>query len=82
MRLGADLDQAWSHSLRHDGDPHRIVRAVLNEIVVRVRYGYVDLVLHWQGGDHTPAQGEEERKRQHRGRPTRRRTRSSGSWRG
>jgi hypothetical protein len=29
------------------------VRAVLNEIVVRVDDGHIDLLLHWQGGDHT-----------------------------
>ena len=26
---------------------------MLNEIVVRIDDGYIDLVLHWQGGDHT-----------------------------
>ncbi len=31
----------------------RIVRAVLHEIVVRIEEGFVDLVLHWRGGDHT-----------------------------
>jgi excisionase family DNA binding protein len=31
----------------------RIIRAVLHEIVVRIEDGTVDLVLHWQGGDHT-----------------------------
>ena len=31
----------------------RIVRAVLHEIVVRVANGFVDMVLHWRGGDHT-----------------------------
>ena len=31
----------------------RIVRTVLHEIMVRVEDGFVDMVLHWQGGDHT-----------------------------
>jgi hypothetical protein len=31
----------------------RIVRAVLHEIVVRVDNGFVNMVLHWRGGDHT-----------------------------
>lgn len=53
MRLGADLEQAWSHPSATTAARKRIVRAVLNEIVVRIDDGYVDLVLHWQGGDHT-----------------------------
>jgi excisionase family DNA binding protein len=53
MRLGADLEQAWSHPAATTATRKRIVRAVLNEIVVRIADGYVDLVLHWQGGDHT-----------------------------
>jgi excisionase family DNA binding protein len=54
MRLGADLEQAWVHPAATTATRKRIVRAVLNEIVVRIEDGYVDLVLHWQGGDHTP----------------------------
>jgi len=54
MRLGADLEQAWAHPAATTATRKRIVRAVLNEIVVRIKDGYVDLVLHWQGGDHTP----------------------------
>ena len=54
MRLGADLEQAWLHPSATMATRKRIVRAVLNEIVVRVADGYIELVLHWQGGDHTP----------------------------
>jgi excisionase family DNA binding protein len=46
MRLDADLEQAWPPR-------KRIVRAVLNEIVVRVDDGHIGLLLHWQGGDRT-----------------------------
>ena len=53
MRLGADLEQAWNHPAATTATRKRIVRAVLNEIVVRVDDGYIALVLHWQGGDHT-----------------------------
>lgn len=53
MRLGADLGEAWGHPAATTATRKRIVRAVLNEIVVRIDEGYVDLVLHWQGGDHT-----------------------------
>lgn len=53
MRLGADLEQAWSHPAATTATRKRIVRTVLNEIVVQIDDGYIDLVLHWQGGDHT-----------------------------
>ena len=54
MQLGADLGLAWSHPAATMATRKRIVRAVLHEIVVRVEGGFVDMVLHWQGGDHTP----------------------------
>ena len=54
MQLGADLELAWSHPAATMATRKRIVRAVLHEIVVRVEGGFVDMVLHWQGGDHTP----------------------------
>jgi hypothetical protein len=31
----------------------RILRAALNEIVVRLDGGFIEMILHWQGGDHT-----------------------------
>jgi hypothetical protein len=54
LRLGADLELAWSHPADTMATRKRIVRAVLHEIVVRVENGFVDMVLHWRGGDHTP----------------------------
>jgi excisionase family DNA binding protein len=56
MRLGADLEIAWSHPAATVATRKRIVRAVLHEIVVRVANGRIEMVLHWQGGDHTPLQ--------------------------
>jgi DNA invertase Pin-like site-specific DNA recombinase len=53
MRLGADLDLAWSHSAATSATRKRIVRAALSEIVVRIEGGVIEMVLHWQGGDHT-----------------------------
>lgn len=53
MRLGADLDLAWSHSAATSATRKRIVRAALNEIVVRVEGDQIEMALHWQGGDHT-----------------------------
>ena len=56
MRLGADLEIAWSHPAATTATRKRIVRAVLHEIVVRVENGRIEMVLHWQGGDNTPLQ--------------------------
>jgi hypothetical protein len=56
MRLGADLEIAWSHPAATTATRKRIVRAVLHEIVVRVENDRIAMVLHWQGGDHTPLQ--------------------------
>jgi hypothetical protein len=53
MRLGADLDLAWSHPAATSATRKRIVRAALREIVVRIEGGVIEMVLHWQGGDHT-----------------------------
>ena len=53
LRLGTDLEAAWSHPAATMATRKRIVRAVLHEIVVRVENGFVDMVLHWRGGDHT-----------------------------
>jgi len=54
MKLGADLERAWSHPAATAATRKRILRAALNEIVVRKEGGFVEMVLHWQGGDHTP----------------------------
>ena len=53
MQLGADLELAWSHPAATAAMRKRIVRAALNEIVARVESGFIEMVLHWQGGDHT-----------------------------
>jgi DNA invertase Pin-like site-specific DNA recombinase len=53
MQLGADLELAWSHPAARAETRKRILRAALHEIVVRIEGGFVEMVLHWQGGDHT-----------------------------
>jgi DNA invertase Pin-like site-specific DNA recombinase len=53
MQLGADLERAWSHPTATVATRKRILRAALNEIVVRREGAVIDAVLHWQGGDHT-----------------------------
>jgi DNA invertase Pin-like site-specific DNA recombinase len=56
MQLGADLERAWSHPAATVATRKRILRATLNEIVVRREGAVIDAVLHWQGGDHTALQ--------------------------
>ena len=53
MQLGADLELAWSHPAATAETRKKIVRAALHEIVVRLDDGFLGMVLHWQGGDHT-----------------------------
>jgi hypothetical protein len=56
MQLGADLELAWSHPAATAGTRKRILRTALHEIVVRIEGSCVEMVLHWQGGDHTSLQ--------------------------
>jgi hypothetical protein len=57
LALGADLARAWSHPAATAATRKRILRAALNEIVVKKNDGgLIVLVLHWQGGDHTVLQ--------------------------
>ena len=56
MQLGADLELAWSHPGATAAMRKRILRTALNEIVVRKEGAVINMVLHWQGGDHTALQ--------------------------
>ena len=56
MQLGADLELAWSHPAATAETRKRILRTALHEIIVRIEEGFLQMVLHWQGGDHTPLQ--------------------------
>jgi DNA invertase Pin-like site-specific DNA recombinase len=53
MQLGADLQRAWSHPAATASIRKRILRAALNEIIARIEGGFIEMVLHWQSGDHT-----------------------------
>jgi excisionase family DNA binding protein len=53
LALGADLPRAWNHPNAGNESRKRVVRAVLKEIVVRSTDNHLELLLHWQGGDHT-----------------------------
>lgn len=53
LLMGADLEAAWHHPAANAITRKRIVRVVLREVVARVEGDRVQLLLHWQGGDHT-----------------------------
>ena len=53
LQMGADLEAAWHHPAANAVTRKRIVRVVLREVVARVEDDQIQLLLHWQGGDHT-----------------------------
>jgi excisionase family DNA binding protein len=55
MELGANLQRLWSDGAAPSELKKRILRTVINEIVVDVNHatGFVDLQIHWAGGVHT-----------------------------
>src|ERR1700750_2456305 len=53
LQLGADLELAWSHPAATAATRKRILRGALYEIVVRIEGSLMEMVLHWQSGDHT-----------------------------
>ena len=66
LALGGDLPAAWSHPGATAETRKRILRAVLEEIVVTLGEGRIDLLLHWRGGDHTRLAVPRNRTGQHR----------------
>jgi excisionase family DNA binding protein len=66
LALGTDLERAWEHPAAGNNSRKRILRAVLREIVARVADARIELVIHWQGGDHTELCVVKNRTGQHR----------------
>jgi excisionase family DNA binding protein len=66
LALGADLSRAWDHPKASAETRKRIVRTVLKEILVCVQDGQIQMVLHWQGGDHTAFALSKNKSGQHR----------------
>jgi hypothetical protein len=54
--LAADLSRLWKHPSASAATRKRILRAVLEEIIVTVESGRLLLKLHWKGGDHSSLQ--------------------------
>jgi excisionase family DNA binding protein len=53
MALGADIEALWHHPGATAETRKRILRTAIVEIVAKVVGNTIDLVIHWQGGDHT-----------------------------
>ena len=66
LALGVDLASAWSHPQVEADTRKRILRTVIEEIVVTLAEDRIDLLLHWQGGDHTALSVPRNRTGQHR----------------
>jgi DNA invertase Pin-like site-specific DNA recombinase len=66
MALGTDLQRAWNCPGATAATRKRIVRTVVDEIVVRVEDDALALVVRWQGGDHTALRVAKNRVGQHR----------------
>jgi DNA invertase Pin-like site-specific DNA recombinase len=66
LTLGADVEGAWYSSGATPATRKRIIRTLIEEIVVRVEDDALDLVIRWVGGDHTPLRVRKNRVGQHR----------------
>jgi len=66
LALGSDLPQLWSHPDATVVTRKRILRTVLEEIVVTPDSNRLYLKLHWKGGDHTALEVLRNRAGQHR----------------
>jgi len=66
LRLGADVERAWHAEGATAATRKRIVRLLIEEIVVRVEDDGLDLVIRWAGDDHTALRVRKNRSGQHR----------------
>jgi hypothetical protein len=53
LLLGEDLARAWNNPEVTNETRKKIVRLLIKEIVVDTSDNTIDLIVHWQGGDHT-----------------------------
>jgi hypothetical protein len=66
MRDDENAEAAWSHPGASAETRKRILRSVLEEIVVTLTEERIELLLHWRGGDHTRLSVLRNRTGQHR----------------
>ena len=66
LALGTDVARLWNHPTASVTTRKRILRTVLEEIIVTVKPGVLHVMLHWKGGDHTMLEVAKNRSGQHR----------------
>jgi excisionase family DNA binding protein len=66
MALAEDLPRAWDHAAASAETHKRILRAVLEEIIVNVEPAHLHLKLHWKGGAHSSLEVPKSRHGEHR----------------
>jgi DNA invertase Pin-like site-specific DNA recombinase len=53
LALGQDLTRAWDSVSASVETRKKILRLLIEEIIVDMGNDKIDLIIHWQGGDHT-----------------------------
>lgn len=66
INLGRDVERAWNSPGVSMTIRKQIVRALIDEIIVRIEEGALVLVVRWRGGDHTPLRVRRNRTGEHR----------------
>ncbi len=66
MALGADVEALWHHPGASAETRKHILRTAIVEIVAKIVGDTIDLVVHWQGGDHTQLTVPKNRAGRHR----------------
>jgi excisionase family DNA binding protein len=66
LALGSDLERAWNSAGATPATRKRIIRTLIDEIVVCISDQTLDLIVHRNGGDHTPLKVKKNRIGQHR----------------
>ena len=66
LALGTDVARLWNQPAASIAIRKRILRTVLEEIIVTVAPGQLLLKMHWKGGDHTTLEVVKNRVGQHR----------------
>lgn len=66
MSLGADIKRAWGCPGTTPATKKKIIRTLVEEIVVKVEGETIELIIHWQGGAHSALAVRKNRCGQHR----------------
>jgi excisionase family DNA binding protein len=66
LTLGTDLERLWNHPAASAATRKRILRTVLEEVIVTAEPDHLRVKLHWKGGDHTSLKVAKNRIGQHR----------------